>query len=383
MLKILTIVGARPQIIKAAAINRTIKNKYSKDIKEIILHTGQHYDNNMSEIFFNELNIDKPKYNLGVGSDTHSRQTAQMLDGIEGIIKKENPDIVMLYGDTNSTIAGALAAVKLHIPVVHVEAGLRSYNKYMPEEINRITTDHCSTVLFVPTITGINNLKREGFDINSKLPYSVNNPAVFHCGDVMYDNTLFFSDIVDGKSSILEELDLEKEKYILVTIHREDNTNDLERLKNIFEALYSIVEKSGFNIVLPLHPRTMKVINNNPDIKIFKTVKDSCKIKIIPPISFFDMIKLEKYCLMIMTDSGGVQKEAYFFKKKSIILRSETEWVEIVETGNAIIADADKDRIIKAFESIGNSKINNYPNIFGDGHSADFICSKLIYIFNN
>ncbi|MGZ4091254.1 MAG: UDP-N-acetyl glucosamine 2-epimerase, partial [Bacteroidia bacterium] len=237
MIKIVTIIGARPQIIKAAALSRAIKNKFSDKIKEIIVHTGQHYDANMSQVFFDELNIPQPDYNLNVGSGSHGKQTAAMIIGIEEILLKENPNAIVLYGDTNSTLAGGIAASKIHVPVIHIEAGLRSHSKAMPEEVNRIMCDHVSTLLFSPTKTGFDNLVREGFNAGAKAPYSADNPKIYHCGDVMYDNSLHFSNVAESKTDILAKLKLQKNKFILATIHRNNNTDEPERLNALFKSL--------------------------------------------------------------------------------------------------------------------------------------------------
>lgn len=378
MKKNVTIIGARPQIIKAAALSRAIKNSFSDQLTEIIIHTGQHYDENMSQVFFDEMKIPKPNYNLGVGSASHGEQTAEMIKKIETILLDEKPDFVVLYGDTNSTLAGSIAAVKIHIPIVHIEAGLRSFNKSMPEEINRIVCDHSSTMLFTPTQTGINNLIREGFSIHNKSPYSIDNPGVFHCGDVMYDNSLYFSEIADQHSQILKQYNLEPGAFVLGTIHRDANTDDPKKLSNIFEALTFIADQHQTEIVLPLHPRTVKMMKQNLNPKFEKQIRNNPYIKIIPPASFFDMIVLEKNCRLVMTDSGGVQKEAYYFEKPVIILRPETEWVEIVESGNGIITDANKERILNAFQQFSSNTKRDFPMVYGDGHAAEFICSKLI-----
>ena len=258
-LKILTIIGARPQIIKSAALSRAIRSKFSDKLQEVIVHTGQHYDDNMSDVFFTELEISKPNYNLNVGSGSHGKQTAMMIGGIEEIILIEKPNCVVVYGDTNSTLAGALAASKIHIPVVHIEAGLRSYNKSMPEEINRIMCDHVSTLLFTPTKAGFNNLIKEGFNGNSEPPYSIDNPKVFHCGDIMFDNSLYFSSVANKTTTILTENDLEADKYILATIHRNNNTDDAVRLNSLFNAINKIAKENKIKVVIPLHPRTAKL----------------------------------------------------------------------------------------------------------------------------
>lgn len=378
MIKILTIIGARPQIIKAAALSRAIKNSFADKIREVIVHTGQHYDDNMSEIFFDELDIPRPNYNLNVGSGTHGKQTAFMIEGIEEILMKEKPDRIVLYGDTNSTLAGAVAASKLLIPVVHIEAGLRSFNKAMPEEINRIVCDHISTLLFSPTKSGYDNLLKEGFKENNKAPYSADNPKIFHCGDVMFDNTLHFSEIAEKQTDILEKNDLQKDQFILATIHRNNNTDEPVRLNSLFSALYTIANENKCKVVLPLHPRTAKLLSKNLSSELYSNIKTSSLIKIISPASFLEMIALEKNASLIMTDSGGVQKEAYFFRKPCIILRAETEWVELVECGSARIADADEKKIIEAFEYFKGKKGLEFPDIFGDGKAAEFICSQML-----
>ena len=331
-------------------------------------------------MFFEELQIPKPNYNLAVGSGNHGKQTAKMLDGIEDIILKETPDAIIVYGDTNSTVAGSLAASKLNIPIVHIEAGLRSYNKSMPEEINRIVCDHMSTLLFSPTKQAISNLKKEGFRIDNQAPFTIDNPKVYHCGDIMYDNSLYFSEISATDSTILKDLDL-PQKFILSTVHRNVNTDVPERLNDIFNSLVQIAEIDNTCIVLPLHPRTKKMMDLNLDISVREKIKASDLIKIVPPVSFLDVIALEKSAQMIITDSGGVQKEAFFLKKPCLILRSETEWVEIVENGNAIVCDADPDKIIEGYNSLMNNPDLIYPELFGDGESAEFICNEIIKHF--
>jgi UDP-GlcNAc3NAcA epimerase len=299
-----------------------------------------------------------------------------MLEGIEEIILKEKPDAVLVYGDTNSTVAGGLAASKLLVPLIHIEAGLRSFNKSMPEEINRICCDHMSTLLFSPTKQGVENLKREGFKTGNKAPFTIDNPGVYHCGDIMYDNSLYFSELASGRS-ILKELDL-KPGFILSTIHRNNNTDDAGRLSAIFDALISITETHNVQLVLPLHPRTRKMMDVNLSAEIQKRLHANTLIKIIPPVSFLDVIALEKNAGMIVTDSGGVQKEAFFFQKPCIILRPETEWVEIVENGNAILCDADKKRILEAYNTFQQKSALSYPHLFGDGKAAEFICAEIL-----
>ena len=392
MLKILTIIGARPQIIKAAAISRTVKNNFSKKISEIIVHTGQHYDENMSKVFFDEMGIPKPNYNLNVGSGSHAKQTAAMLTGIEEIILKEKPDCMVLYGDTNSTLAGSLAASKLHLPIVHIEAGLRSFNKSMPEEINRIVCDHASTLLFTPTKTGLQNLIKEGF-ASPPTPLqlergegersTVDHPKIYHCGDVMYDNSLHFSSVAEKKTTIIKDLKLEKNNFILLTVHRDNNTDDAKRLSAIFNAVDKISREEKIKIVLPLHPRTSKLLEKNLEKTVYQSLKENSLVNIIPPVSFLEMITLEKNSKLTMTDSGGVQKESFFFQKPCIILRSETEWTELAENGNAIVADANEEKILKAYHHFKNKKDLTYPSFYGDGKAAEFICEEILKTFGH
>ena len=369
MIKIVTIIGARPQIIKAAALSRAIKENFSNEINEVIVHTGQHYDENMSQIFFDELGIPTPNYNLGVGSGSHGAQTSKMIEGIEEILIKEKPDYLVVYGDTNSTLAGAIAASKIHVPIVHIEAGLRSYNKAMPEEINRICCDHCSTMLFSPTATGYNNLIKEGFNPENKKPYTIDNPGIYHCGDVMYDNSMYFG---------LRAMSNEQwaKGYILCTIHRNNNTDEPERLSAIVRALLRLSKEK--EIIIPLHPRTKKLLDVNLNSEIYNQLINNERIRIIPPASFLEMIKLERNADLVITDSGGVQKEAFFFKKPCIIIRSETEWKEIVECGAAVIADANEERIIESYYQFMQKENQEYPEYFGDGKAAIYICNELI-----
>lgn len=378
MIKIVTVIGARPQIIKAAALSRAIANGFSDRIIEKIVHTGQHYDSNMSQVFFDELGIPAPDYNLEVGSGSHGRQTARMIEGIEKILLDEKPDFLVLYGDTNSTLAGAVAASKLRIPIAHIEAGLRSFNKSMPEEINRIMCDHASTLLFSPTLTGFNNLIREGFSPDNMPPFNSDNPGVFHCGDIMYDNSLYFAGIAEERSDILKQRGLDSGRYLLATIHRDNNTDIPERLSAIFSALDFISRNNNLRIAIPLHPRTSGLLKQNLPADLYASVAGNPLISIMPPVSFLDMIKLEKHAEMIVTDSGGVQKEAYYFCKPSIIARPETEWVEIVEAGAGKVTDANEKAIVGAINSYLLNPPVNFPEVFGDGNAAAFICRKLL-----
>jgi UDP-GlcNAc3NAcA epimerase len=375
-MKIITIVGARPQIIKAAAISRAIAAR--SEIQEIIIHTGQHYDDNMSEVFFRELGIPFPNINLKVGSGSHGDQTSIMIEKIEKVLIKEKPNAIVVYGDTNSTLATAVAASKIHVPIVHVEAGLRSFNKKMPEEVNRIMCDHVSTLLFSPTKTGMTNLINEGFSFDFVGKASIDQPRIYHCGDVMYDNSLYFSELSNAKSDLINELKLEKDNFILSTVHRNDNTDNLENLQNIFYSFLEIGELYKLPIILPLHPRTSKMMENILPKELLTKIYGSNYIRIIPPASFLDIISLEKNCKLVITDSGGVQKEAYFFKKPCIILRPQTEWVEIVETGSAVITDANQQEIIKAVAEFFSNKELDFPAVFGNGKAAEFIVDEII-----
>jgi UDP-GlcNAc3NAcA epimerase len=381
MIKILTVIGARPQIIKSAAISRAIKQYFSKDIKEVILHTGQHYDDNMSEVFFREMGIPSPDYNLNVGSGSHGKQTASMLEKIEEVLLKEKPHCLVVYGDTNSTLAAAVAAVKIHIPVVHIEAGLRSFNKSMPEEINRIGCDHCSTLLFSPTKTGYNNLVKEGFNPHYKAPFKLDHPGIYHCGDVMFDNTLYFSEVAEKSTTIIDRLGLKEKEYILLTIHRDNNTDNPDRLHGILSTLNDISKNNKIDVVFPAHPRTSKMLEQGHGKNIVQELKENKLFHIIPPASFLEMISLEKHCRIVFTDSGGVQKEAFFLHKPCIVLRSETEWVEVVECGNSILANADSKLINEAYIKLSEKKEFTYAPIFGDGKAAEFICKEIIRNF--
>ena len=380
-MKIVTVIGARPQIIKASALDRVIKSSYSSKIQQVILHTGQHYDDTMSDVFFREMGITQPDYNLHVGSGTHGKQTASMIEGIEGIADIEKPAAIVVYGDTNSTLAAAIAATKLKIPLVHIEAGLRSFNKTMPEEINRIVCDHCSTLLFTPTLAGYNNLIREGFNPNNESPFTINKPGILHCGDVMYDNTLYFSEAAEANSGIINKLDLRNKEFLLVTIHRDSNTDAPERLNVILEAINEISIREQITVVFPMHPRTSASLEKL-NSAVLKQIKKNALFKMIAPVSFLEMILLEKRCSMVLTDSGGVQKEAFFLHKPCIVLRPETEWFELVECGNSILVDANAERIKNAYNHFkgGKEKIN-YPLFYGNGNAADFICKEIIRNF--
>ena len=372
-MKILTIIGARPQIIKAAAVSRAVAQQYRGQIVEKILHTGQHYDTNMSQVFFDELGIPQPDYNLGVGSGSHGSQTAKMISGIEDILLKEHFDGVILYGDTNSTLAGAVAASKIHVPVFHIEAGLRSFNMAMPEEINRIVCDQLSSICFAPTQTAVDNLRHEGFMDSRATFRNGKQRRVCNCGDVMYDNSIYFSSLAQQHSTILQEFNLQPGEYILATIHRDNNTDNPDRLQSILRALADIAQQDNIRIVLPLHPRTRKIIDGSTHLQL----PEDSPITVIPPAGFLDMNMLEQHAKLIMTDSGGVQKEAFFFEKPCVILRPETEWVEIVNHGAGIITDADYDRIVNAYRQLVDHPVH-FPHLFGDAHAAEKILQTIL-----
>jgi UDP-GlcNAc3NAcA epimerase len=380
--KLLSILGARPQIIKASAISRAIRKSFGNTFRDIILHTGQHYDRDMSDIFFKELEIHQPDYNLGVGSGSHGKQTALMISGIEEVLMKENPHCVLLYGDTNSTLAGAVAASKLHFPVIHIEAGLRSFNKRMPEEINRIVSDHSSTLLFAPTNSAFHNLMNEGFKPENSPPYSIDNPKIYLTGDIMYDNALYYGDLSDRKMNFLPgKLGVDPGNYVLVTIHRDLNTDDLERLTAIITALKSIASKYSVPMVMPFHPRTTKILTGKAE-GLYKSLISDDLIRIIPPVSYLEMIFLEKNSRIIITDSGGLQKESHFFKKPCLVLRHETEWTELVNNGTATLTDADPEKIEEAFNKYINTGADehNYPAFYGDGKASEFILTELEHL---
>jgi len=357
-MKILTIVGARPQFIKAASVSRAIKkhNLESLDsqVTEVLVHTGQHYDYGMSRIFFEELEIPKPNYNLGVGSGTHSKMTGAILERIEEVLFDERPDAVLVYGDTNSTLAGALAAAKLHIPVAHVEAGLRSFNRQMPEEINRVLTDHLSSFLFCPTETAVENLKKEGI-----------REDVFKVGDVMFDSFLFNKQLAEKKSMILSDLGVKSKSFCLVTVHREENTTNWGRLTGIFEA-FNELATPNCPFVAPLHPRTKKALYELGGDRFAGP-----NVRFLDPISYLDMIMLETHAKMILTDSGGIQKEAYFAKTPCITLRDQTEWVELVERGTNLVVSTGKEGIIGAYGKMANCRIDFNLNLYGNGKASE------------
>ena len=351
-MKIVTIVGARPQFIKAAVVSRAFK-QHRPDVQEILIHTGQHFDANMSDVFFEELDIPRPDYNLGIGGGSHGQNTGRMIEAIEKVLQSTRPDWVLVYGDTDSTLAGTLAAVKLHIPVAHVEAGLRSFNRKMPEEINRVLTDHAADILFAPTETGRQNLLNEG----------IAEDKIKLVGDVMYDASLFYKTKA-RKPKLPVELDIQGSDFVLCTIHRAENTDDPQRLKNIFQGLGD----SGEQIVLPMHPRTRAKIAE------WGTVVPN-NVRVIDPVGYLEMVWLEANCSFVATDSGGVQKEAYFFGKSCITLRDETEWVELVETGWNQLVGANAHKLQKAFSE--TFVASHAGPLYGEGDAGDKIVKQV------
>ncbi len=391
-MKIVTIVGARPQFIKAATVSRAIQQwnqRHGQTVEEKIIHTGQHYDANMSEVFFEEMQIPRPSRNLNIGSGTHARQTAPMLIELEEIFLEEKPDMVLIYGDTNSTLAGALAASKLHIPLIHVEAGLRSFLKRMPEEQNRIVADHLASVLFCPTQAAVDNLGREGF--STQLPATVPTsdfPAVVNVGDVMFDSVLFYADHAHEQDYLREKIGSAVETpYLLVTIHRAENTDHPDRLESILVALNELSKTT--QILWPVHPRTQKILSQQPYLQ--SLTESFCMIE---PVTYREMIWLLMHSAAVCSDSGGLQKEAYFLQKPSIIMKDRTEWVETVEIGWSVTVGADGLKIqeecqhalvfsLQSSSGAPFSSMGHYQaNLYGDGHSAERIVECLCRWFN-
>ena len=354
-MKVASIVGARPQFIKAAPLDRELRSTG----QHVIIHTGQHYDYAMSAVFFEELRIPEPDYNLGVGSASHGKQTGEMLIRIEETLIQENPNCGVVYGDTNSTLAAALAAAKLHLPLAHVEAGLRSFDRGMPEEINRVLTDHVADVLFCPTETAVDNLSREGIT-----------EGVFNFGDVMYDAVLQSNELVDREPGVLDSLAVQPGRYLLVTVHRPANTDNDENLRGILDALNQIEEE----VILPAHPRTSQAIDRIG-------YKLASNVRLLEPVSYLGMLALEKNARLILTDSGGVQKEAYFFGVPCITLRDETEWVETVDAGWNLLAGASTARILDAVHSFRPQ--GQRPLVFGDGKASEKIAQHLASVFGS
>jgi len=356
--KIVSIVGARPQFIKAAVVSRALQEA---GLREFLLHTGQHYDDNMSQVFFDELDIPRPHINLGIGGGTHGQNTGRMLEAIKAVLLEQRPDWVLVYGDTDSTLAGALATAKLHIPVAHVEAGLRSFNRRMPEEINRVLTDHAADLLFTPTDTAVANLRREG------LPED----RIAQVGDVMYDAALYYAARAETCSRILRRLGLAPREYILATVHRAENTDDPARLQAIFGALAQVART--LPVVLPLHPRSRKALQRQGLYDLAAQ-----HLRLLEPVGYLDMVMLEKHARLIVTDSGGVQKEAYFHRVPCVTLRAETEWMELVETGwNVLVPPTSAEAICSALVE-GLERCGPEVLLYGDGRAAEKIVQRLM-----
>lgn len=360
MKRIVTIVGARPQFVKAAALSRAFLSIYPKEVEEIIIHTGQHYDDNMSRVFFEELAIPEPNLNLSVGGGSHGEMTGRMLGKLEKSLVEIQPEMILVYGDTNSTLAGALAASKLHIPIAHIEAGLRSYNRNMPEEINRVLTDHVSDLLFCPTVSSLNNLRKEGV---------VN--GVHHVGDVMFDVALHYKEAKQAAGDILAKLDLEDKSFVLVTCHREENVSRVEKLEEILQGLNAIANE--LRVIFPMHPRTKKAVKEAGLEKLLKN------LTVLQPASFLEMLRLQSGAALILTDSGGVQKEAFFYKVPCVTMREETEWVETINNGWNRLVGADRKKIeATVLEVLRVKMLPCKDQPFGDGKAAEKIAEKVL-----
>lgn len=387
-MKVVTIVGARPQFIKAAVVSRAIRGHNeeagadSLKVREVIVHTGQHFDANMSQVFFQELALPQPDYHLGIGGEGHGVMTGKMMAALEPVLLAEEPDWVLVYGDTNSTLAGALVAAKLNIPIAHVEAGLRSFNRQMPEEINRILTDHLSSLLFCPTPKALENLRREGFERIVDLEPSGRKaetdrgplPLVYRVGDVMYDAALHYGPKAAAASRILEELTLTPKSYILATVHRVENTDDPARLQGIFSGLARIAPE--IPVVVPVHPRTRKALE-----QVEALAGTVGNLRLIDPVGYLDMIRLEQNARVILTDSGGIQKEAFFFGVPCVTLRKETEWVELVELGCNRLVDTDGRAMAQAVAEMGAA--SHLPasraKVYGNGEAGKLILKILLH----
>jgi UDP-GlcNAc3NAcA epimerase len=362
-MKIVTVIGARPQFVKAAVVSRAIQDHNARSsgdsVQEVIVHTGQHYDANMSDVFFSEMKIPLPQYHLAVEATRHGAMTGKMLEKIEEVLLKESPDLVLVYGDTNSTLAGSLAAAKLHIPIAHVEAGLRSFDMKMPEEVNRILTDQVAKWLFCPTQTACDNLSNEGFSHRSNI-------SIENVGDVMYDAALFYQKIAKPTDPARQLLETVGDNFYLATVHRAENTDNPDRLLAIMSALEQISQTTP--VLLPLHPRTQKILQ----------ISDFPHIKFLPPVGYFDMLFFLSNCKGVLTDSGGLQKEAYFFQKPCITLRDETEWVELLNVGTNLLAGADCGKIMLAEKDFFKSDFNFSKSLYGQGDAANIILDSLL-----
>lgn len=377
MLKILTVVGARPQLIKASALSRAIRSKYADQMDELLLHTGQHYDAGMSEVFFEELSLPVPYLNLGLGTEPPKVQLPKMILGIQEVIQSEAPDRVLVYGDTTSTLAGALAAKNEGVPLVHVEAGLRSYQKSMPEEVNRILTDHLASYLFVPTQQAIDNLKKEGiYHSKPQGKHTPSYPAVVNTGDVMLDNAYYFSKRNNKSTQLLRDLDLDEGGFLILTLHRDFNADDPYRLERLLEEILALVNDLQVQLVFPVHPRTESVLKTIQSKVWLKWLMHE-QIRLVPPVTYLEMLGLLSACFGVLTDSGGLQKESYFMQKPCLILRESTEWTELLESGYSALIDFSHLEIITSWKKL-LSQPRTEMSLYGNGNAAEQICEFLI-----
>lgn len=382
MLKIVSIIGARPQFIKLAAFARVVNRYFSTKLDHKIIHTGQHYDKNMSEVFFNELQIDVPAYHLSLHTNQGTFPMRKAVCSIEQILQQEKPDLVIVYGDTYSTLAGALAADHCNIALAHIEAGMRSYDQTMPEEVVRVETDKLATYLYCATQTAMNNLQKEGVSLNRSKPYHKSNKKIMFSGDLMYDNALYYAEKISIDTLALRSfLQHTKELFILTTFHRQHNTDSKEHLQGFVEGLLKIAEKK-VNILFPVHPRTRKMFTILLPQEIYQTFSNHPYIHCVEPLSFLEMLYVEKRASLIITDSGGVQKEAYFFQKPCIILRSETEWIELLHNKCGLLCDTKADAIAQTYHYFVQHPPLNFPPVFGKGQAARYICESILEILN-
>ncbi len=383
MVKMVTAVGARPQIIKAAALSRAIALQPAGKIKQVLVHTGQHYDSNMSDRYFEELELPKPDYHFSLESTSPVTQLAGMILKMEEVLQKENPHLMLVYGDTHSTLAATIAAAKLNIPIAHVEAGLRSFNRDMPEEANRIACDHASTFLFAPTPGAITQLKNEGIINSPSSPHTRSHPLVLHSGDIMLDNTIFYLEKALNASEVLNQKRLNKNEFGLVTIHRNINTDNPENLQNLIASLLHFSKKIKLQLIFPVHPRTRKILDAQSATKTTIDPQDRERLIFCDALPYFDMLLLEKHCKVILTDSGGVQKEAFFLKKPCIVLRDETEWTELIEMNVAALAGYHGQQIEKSWNSLNErNKAIQDSSIFGNGNAATLILNAILNNFS-
>lgn len=375
MIKLVSVVGARPQFIKAAALHRAVKKKFSNKIHQVLLHTGQHYDDNMSKIFFEELELPGADYNLGLNNYSPIMQLAKMFMETDDILKDEKPDAVLVYGDTTSTLAGAMAAQKNNLPLLHVEAGMRSFNKDQPEEKNRVMTDHLSSHLFCSTQDAVDHLRSEGIIHHEIKQNNVNEPGVFMVGDLMADNIFYYEEKIKHDAEILSQFGVESKEFFLSTLHRADTADDANKLKTIFEAFEMIATETNLPFIIPIHPRT----KNNLPSNLFQS--PNLRLKIIEPVSYLNMIALQQNAKLVFTDSGGMQKESFLLKTPCIVLRNETEWTELVQFGNNLLCGTDKEAIYNAFKTQIAKNEFTFPSLYGEGDAAEKVCKIIVQQF--